>query len=461
MKKLLQSITVIVLILISSPSFSESVREKISNRSVKVLVMNYDYSYLPLTEKRTLIITRDDWRNYVVADIKTICEELGGNPQQVVEDSFTKEKKPIGGIPASSSIEWMCINGNDPFSLKIFTGTFGTNITLPASRFSKDVYILLDHAKPQPFVLEKDMEELVNTYKELEDKSFKGFFKKQTRGFLASLAKLADPSLSAWKVYTDGSGWAQYEISTTTDVNTYGRFFHLYNIIPYCKMIGGIFKEAEATWLCDERIGIDGKKAIKGYIADGKMNGVFYCESPGNTFTVKIQYKTHWDKFATYNADFLKGILDVQREAKMQESAVPSISSKEDELALSSAKLKTDGETIDGVFSYKGFYNFSKNNCDYVSAIKSGQGKQELWNYEICNGAINNKERTLPVTLGDGERIIESVKNTAGIKGKAFGNYKNYTLTGSAYGVSNCAIEVKVFEDWRLVAFRVFDNCKK
>lgn len=443
----------------SIPSkYQNTFRAMILERKIRVLYASYTYDFLPITNKKTLIVTRGDWLPYVNTDLQGICTSLGGSPvTTTLLESF--EGKHIGFRKASENdLIWGCMGGRDPFSVRIYVSSFaGTRLTLPVTRFVGDVYIIVNHLKEQPLLFTKDIKKLYDKYSALEPFSWEKFFETQkVKNIFLALHKsvVGDAQLLEAKKLIDGSWKALYATKITGTPKVIDRFFPLVHFITLCYAKNGKFIEDDPRW-------------IEKWVTFSVANSYFYCNSDSVPFTMKVKPGPLTKiKFSSQYMDTFNYWVYVKNGIELLD--ILKISrGYEDKFALQVAVYKKYTSEKRGILDYKGIYlgtkSYNGKVCDKLAVIvvhKETQ-KRKIINYTICNNKIVEKAESPNVQIDSFvENLIWLTKEKAKRLGTSVTEYKDiYIIAKQATG-KHCIIEVQIFRKGLLTDWHVYDECK-
>jgi len=262
---------------LSSGQEITSFRQKIFGRKIRVLLMTYTYDFFPIGDKRTLIVTREDWFPYVNADLQGICSSLGGKPvvfdyvetfdgRQLVERAVRDEDKA-----------WNCVGGKDPFTVNIYEAVSNFRVRLPVEKYVKDIYLVVNHENEQPLLFPENIAKLYAKYKKLEPFSWEKFFDAQTiKNPLLSLHKAAtsDSMFIKAQKLPDGSWKALYYLRIDGPPSVLRRFYPFVQFATLCYAKEGQLIEGNPDWV----------KEWPGLTSYDR----FYCKSKKKPFTFKI-----------------------------------------------------------------------------------------------------------------------------------------------------------------------------
>ena len=142
---------------------------------------------------------------------------------------------------------------------------------------------------------------------------------------------------------------------------------------------------------------------------------------------------------------------------KAQSQAIPDI------LALKTASGIDTFKKV-GAYTFRGTYNGKDGNCDLVSVIKytNGFSTTDIINYKICNGQIVEKEPTgVESVPSDVKALIPKVAKLAQLHGRAEMEGNGYRVIANAVrDEKQCAVEVKVLKEIKLVKDEIINACK-
>jgi len=431
-----------------------TLRELIAGTTIRVLITKYTYDFLPFGERRTLIITRDDWFPYVNSHLQGLCIKLGGEAFAKTRNVFTgqitynREAKSHDG-------EWKCEGGKDPFILHAYKSNLGGR-TL--SGVAKDVYIVVDHEKPQPMLFTEEVGRLYQKYKTMDTSNWLKFFKSQDKGLLGGLWSFMS-SKAAWlsaRIMKDGTIKAEYDVEGGYFGSVMGRLYPVVHLASLCYAKGGTFKEGNPEWVKEW--------AAKGYYATH-----FYCEGGSQPFTVKIEpvgraYNLAGEPMSTITvAVYIKEGLHNVIANKTEKPYIGLNTGYEDTVAVTVAKTKSYFEEVREPYKYQGIYLMSQGNCDIVGVIVSPVHTQrrDIYTITVCNGIVKDKKVSVPITgnIPKLESMIQQVKAKTKIMGAFVGKYHNYLIIGRAYGSNLCKVEIRIMNGAELADWRLYDEC--